>query len=151
MNGILKIREECLKQYGVDLASTDNSRKIVVAKALEGRFNPSFKRNGVDGILDGIETELKTTKINSESVAAAFQFHVMGDIVHNRYLFVVMDTFLNVLRSYDVANPASVEAVNCFLKEAKSDYLMKHRGVVQKRDIIDIPESFIKEVINAEK
>lgn len=148
-NMFIKIREIGLQWYGVDLASTDNSRKIIVYQDMGDRFNPRFKRNGSDCTLDGVETEMKTAKLDNEYDSASFQFHVMGSIIHNQYLFVVMDTFLKIIRKYEILKPEAVKKVNDYLQEAKNDYLQKHLGVVQNRDIITIPESYIKEISNA--
>lgn len=75
-NEYLNIRKLALDTFNVDLASTDNSRKITIHNELPS-FIPRFSRNGVDGLMENIPTELKTSKIENEKAEASFQFHVM--------------------------------------------------------------------------
>lgn len=144
----IKIRNEALNRYGVDLASTDNSRKIIVYCDTDGQFIPRFKRNGIDGILNENATELKTAKLSNTKSEASFQFHVMGDISHNQYIFVIMDDELKVIRKYKITKQNKVKMINDYLEQAKELYLQKFGGKVQKRDIIEIPEKFIKGILN---
>lgn len=130
--------------FGIDLLSTDNSRKLIVSKALP-EFNPRFKRNGIDGLFNNHDTELKTAK--NETSDASFMFHVMGDIFHNQYLLVVLDDMLSISRHYIIDQPKSVESINNLLQKRKTEYLAEHNGKVVKRDVISISESEIRSIL----
>ena len=142
---IIQLRNTALRKFGIDLLSTDNSRKLIVGKVLSG-FNPRFKRNGVDRLYNDREVELKTAK--TESCNAGFMFHVMGDIFHKQHLFIVLDETLNVLRHYVIDNPNSVAIMNNLLQKRKIEYLEEHHGKVAKRDVITITEN---EIVSALK
>lgn len=143
----INIRQQCLDLFDVDLASTDNSRKIVCYEQTNKSFIPNFKRNGIDGFWLDNETELKTAIIKKDKNSAIFQFHVMGDINHLQYLFVVMNKYLRIIRYYIITEKEFVDTINQFLENSKIYYLKKY-GKVQKRDIITISEKFILTLTN---
>lgn len=146
MMKLFGLRNLALKKFGIDLLSTDNSRKLLVSKILP-EFNPRFKRNGADGLLNGHEVELKTSK--TEKNDANFMFHVMGDIIHNQYLLAILDDMLNIRRHYIINQPKPIAATNDLLQKKKIQYLAEHGGKVAKRDIITITENEVIDILKA--
>lgn len=157
----------------LDTDSSISLKIFQIVSQYDSTFLPNFARNGEDGKSDGFEDiESKNTKVEGHLVngqfihtgfnsktgnfvkpkkpdlailkrEGKFQFHVMGDIVHDRYIFTVSrKDNMSILRLYDISDPANVKVINDKLQTARDDYLLKY-GNVKKRDLVYITEKFL--------
>jgi hypothetical protein len=70
----------------------------------------------------------------------------MGDIEHDRYIFVARKKDdLSVIRMYDISTKSNCQLIINYLKQERANWLAKGP---QKRDIISISELFIKQKLN---
>ena len=145
-------QQKAWKLYGVDLLSTDGLSSLQVyeiVKQYDADFNVNFARNGEDGVSNGVLIESKTTKIKKTSSKALFMFHAMGDIFHDRYIFVVRNyENLSPIRLFDIAEQENVEKVKAELLRLRENYLSKG---FRKYDGIHIKEKFILKNLKFEK
>ena len=78
---------------------------------------------------------------------AGFQFHAMGNIEYNRYIFVTRDkATLSLIRIYDIANPENCLQVQAHLLAEREAWLARGRKdqAKMKHDVIQLPESLLQ-------
>jgi len=153
-------REAIYKKYGVDILDTDALSAISiyeVVKQYDPDYNINFSRNGEDAMSNGVLIEQKATRVKGKltktgkprknaGVDAAFQFHAMGDIDSDRYIFVARDhEDLSVVRIYDIGDPVNCKLVVDHLMSERNSWLSRSQGdqAKMKRDIITLPETVI--------
>lgn len=146
---ICNIRSACLERFGLDILSTDNLSSVLVYNIVsqyDTDFNINFARNGEDAISNGIDIEMKNASVDKPTVSASFMFHAMGDLHHNRYIFVARDKkTLKPIRMYDIGESTNVALVQAELERLKQDYL---KDGFRKFDGIYLKEKFFREVLN---
>lgn len=157
-------REAIYKKYGVDLLDTDALSAIAVyeiVKQYDPNYNINFSRNGEDAQSNGVLIEQKATRVQGDltktgkprknaGTDAAFQFHAMGDIESDRYIFVARHhEDLSVLRIYDIGTAGNCQLVVEHLTNERNKWLARSQGnqAMMKRDIITLPEKFILDQI----
>jgi hypothetical protein len=153
--GIVAQRNQVLKQTGIDILDTDAISSALIYEMVtqyDPDYNVNFARNGEDAKSNGVLIEQKATRVagpltktgkqrKRAGTDAAFQFHVMGDLDHPRYVFVARHKeTLELLRIYDISSEKNTKKVLAHLEYEKAVWLA--RGF-QKRDIILITEKFI--------
>jgi hypothetical protein len=153
--GIVAQRNQVLKQTGIDILDTDAISSALIYEMVtqyDPDYNVNFARNGEDAKSNGVLIEQKATRVagpltktgkqrKRAGTDAAFQFHVMGDLDHPRYVFVARHKeTLELLRIYDISSEKNTKKVLAHLEYEKEVWLA--RGF-QKRDIILITEKFI--------
>jgi hypothetical protein len=74
---------------------------------------------------------------------ADFQFHAMGDLEYSRYILASRDKAnLDLVRIYDVSNPANTKLIQDHLNNEKNKWLERGKKdqSKMKRDVITMPE-----------
>ena len=154
---ILNVREQLLKSTGVDLLSNDTLSNIMIQEIVrkyDQHFEVNMARNGEDARTQSIiDIELKTATLqkhkrgNSYPVAT-FQFHAMGDLAHDSFLFAVRDkTTLKIVTIYDVRLPKNVGAIENRLQELSDNWYEKAQITKTKYDVISVNETFLQQNI----
>lgn len=161
---IYKEREFIYKKYGVDLLDTDALSAITIyeiVKQYDPNYNINFSRNGEDAQSNGVLIEQKATRVQGEftktgrprknaGTDASFQFHAMGDIESDRYIFAARHREdLSILRIYDISAASNCQLIVKHLTDERNKWLARSQGnqAMMKRDIIILHEKFILEQI----
>ena len=162
---IFAIRAEIYRNYQIDVLDTDALSALSIHEIVsqyDSDYNINFSRNGEDAISNGVLIEQKAARVagaltktgkprKNADADAGFQFHAMGDIEHDRYIFVARKKDdLSVIRMYDISTKSNCQIIINHLKQERANWLAKgQKNTAQmKRDIISISEKFIKEKLN---
>lgn len=162
---IFTLREKIYKQYKIDILDTDALSALSIHEIVsqyDPDYNVNFSRNGEDAKSKGILIENKATRVSGPltktgkqrkgaGTDAAFQFHAMGDLDHQRYIFVARDKDdLSVVRLYDISSESNRKLVLNHLISEREAWLERGKKdkKLMKRDIILLPEKFILEKLN---
>lgn len=148
---IFSLREEAYKKFKIDLLDNDTLSALSIYQVVEqydSNYNINFSRNGEDGKSGDVLIEQKATKIKKKKRSeiygsASFQFHAMGNLEYNRYIFVTRnDVTLNLIRIYDISKEENTRLVqnHLFGERRKWEDKNKELGYTQKRDVILMPE-----------
>jgi hypothetical protein len=153
------------KKHKVDILDTDALSALSIFEIVtqyDTDYNINFARNGEDAKSNGVLIEQKATRVEGgftktgkprkhAGTDAAFQFHAMGDIDSNRYLFVARNKDdLSIMRIYDISNEHNRKIVLDHLMAERNAWLEKSMGdqTKMKRDIITLTEKVILEKLN---
>jgi len=162
---IFAIRTMLYKQFKIDILDTDALSALSIYQIVnqyDPDYNINFARNGEDARSGEILIENKATRVAGLLTAtgkprkgagtdAAFQFHAMGDLDHQRYILVARNREdLSVMRIYDISNQANRTIVLDYLMAERDAWLKRTAGdkTKMKRDIILLPEKIILEKLN---
>lgn len=157
---IVDIRNRLLKEIDVDILDTDAISSAFIYQIVsqyDPNYNVNFARNGEDAKSNDILIEQKSTRVlgpltrtgkqrKGAGTDAAFQFHAMGNLSYPRYIFTAKDKHnLNVVRLYDIGEPANCAIVEQYLLAERAKWLASasQNQSNMKRDIILCPEKFI--------
>lgn len=157
---IVAIRNKIAKQTTVDILDTDAISSLFIYEIVsqyDTDFNINFARNGEDAKSNGILIEQKATRVNGPltktgkprkgaGTDAGFQFHAMGDLDSQRYIFVARDRDdLSIQRIYDISNDKNRKLILDHLLLQRNDWLDRSNKdkKLMKRDIIILSEKFI--------
>ena len=157
---IVAIRNKIAKQTTVDILDTDAISSLFIYEIVsqyDTDFNINFARNGEDAKSNGILIEQKATRVNGPltktgkprkgaGTDAKFQFHAMGDLDLQRYIFVARDRDdLSIQRIYDISNDKNRKLILDHLLLQRNDWLDRSNKdkKLMKRDIIILSEKFI--------
>jgi hypothetical protein len=161
---IVAIRNETLKQVGIDILDTDaisSSFLYEIVSQYDIDYNVNFARNGEDAKSNGIIIEQKATRVDGAltptgkkrknyGIDAAFQFHAMGDLEYPRYIFAARNkATLEIDRIYDISNPSNCANILQYLLNERNLWLARTASDQKKmkRDIILLPEKYLLENI----
>lgn len=159
---IFDIRTKIYKQFKIDILDTDALSALSIYQIVhqyDVDYNINFSRNGEDARSGQVLIENKATRVAGPVTAtgkprknagtdAAFQFHAMGDLAHERYILVARNREdLSVMRIYDISNQVNRMIVLNYLLDERSAWLIRAAGDQKKmkRDIILLPEKVILE------
>lgn len=162
---IFAIRAEIYRNYQIDVLDTDALSALSIHEIVsqyDSDYNINFSRNGEDAISNGVLIEQKAARVNgaltktgkprkNADTDAGFQFHAMGDIEHERYIFVARKKDdLSVIRMYDISTKSNCQIIKNYLLQERANWLAKGQAnaAQMKRDIISISERFIKQKLN---
>ncbi|NBW33989.1 MAG: hypothetical protein EBR30_02930 [Cytophagia bacterium] len=157
---IYDIRTEIYNKHKIDILDTDALSALSIYEIVsqyDPEYNINFSRNGEDAKSGSILIEMKASRIDSPYTKkgklrkraecdAVFLFHAMGDIKHDRYLFVARDkNDLSIKRIYDIANVVNSTKVYDKLIDERNIWLLHSRKdeSKMKRDVISISEEFL--------
>lgn len=161
---IFKEREAIYKKYKIDILDTDALSALSIyeiVSAYDTGYNINFARNGEDAKsfetlieqkatrVEGLFTKTGKPRKNAGS-DAAFQFHAMGDLAHDRYIFVARNKEdLSIMRIYDIGNEENCAKILAHLMAEREAWLTRAQGnkAAMKRDIILLSEKFVLENI----
>lgn len=155
---VFALRQEAFGKHGIDILDTDTLSSLSIHQIVsqyDKDYDINFSRNGEDAKSNGILIEQKASKIKKDHLKAAFMFHAMGDLEHDRYVFVVRrESDLKILRIYDISSPANVAVIQKHLLDQRASWLAKGQldPSKMKRDVITVPEQvLIDELKNLKK
>ena len=157
---IFALRESIYKKHKVDILDTDALSSLSIHEIVsqyDPDFNINFARNGEDAKSKDTLIESKATRVEGAFTKtgkprknagsdAAFQFHAMGDLASDRYLFVARNKEdLSILRIYDISEPGNRKIVLDHLMGERAAWLKRSNGdeAKMKRDIIVLPETLL--------
>ena len=162
---IFAVRAEIYRKYKIDVLDTDALSALSIHEIVsqyDSDYNINFSRNGEDAISQGVAIEQKAARVEgpltktgkprkNADTDAVFQFHAMGDIEHDRYIFVARNKDnLAVVRMYDISTKTNCQIIKDYLLQERANWLGKGQknAAQMKRDIIAISEKFIKQKLN---
>lgn len=152
---IYKQRNHIYQKYKVDLLDTDALSALSINEIVsqyDPNYNVNFSRNGEDAKSLDVLIEQKATRVEgpltktgkprkNAGIDAAWQFHAMGDIDSDRFVFVARNRDdLAVERIYDISDSENTQKITDHLMSQRKTWLA---GAKMKRDIIISSESFI--------
>jgi hypothetical protein len=148
---IFALREEAYAKYNIDILDNDTLSSLSVYEVVQQYdpdYNINFARNGEDAQSKGVLIEQKCSRIQKKKRSeqyqlAEFQFHAMGNLEYDRYILASRDKAnLDLVRIYDVSDPANTQLIKNHLKAEKNKWLERGRKdeSKMKRDVITMPE-----------
>jgi len=160
---IFELREEAYKKYNIDILDNDTLSALSIYEIVnqyDVDYNINFARNGEDGKSGKVLIEQKASRVEKKKkgfgvyATASFQFHAMGDIEYDRYIFVTRDKeTLNLIRLYDISIKDNVLKIQQHLLGERKKWEDKNKqlGYTQKRDVIVLPENIMFDLVNVKK
>lgn len=160
---IFLLREQAYKKHKLDLLDNDTLSALSIYEIVtqyDPGYNINFSRNGEDAKSGEVFIEQKSSRIElqprtGEYPAASFQFHAMGNIEYDRYIFATRDKpTLDLIRIYDIKITENTKLVQTYLlgERAKWENKNKELGYTQKRDVIVLPEGLlISNLVNSSR
>lgn len=162
---IFTLREKIYKKFKVDVLDTDALSALSIHEIVsqyDSDYNVNFARNGEDAKSKDVLIENKATRVHGPLTKtgklrknagqdAAFQFHAMGDLDHERYIFVARNKDdLSIMRLYDISSEYNRKMILDHLMNEREQWLERSKKdkKLMKRDIIILPEKFILEKLN---
>jgi len=155
-------RTAIYQKYKIDILDTDALSALAIYQIVnqyDPDYNINFSRNNEDAKSKDILIEQKATRVDglytktgkprkNAGYDAVFQFHAMGDIEHDRYIFVARNKEnLSLMRLYDIQEADNLAKVINHLINERHRWLERTKGdaKLMKRDIIAIGEKYIRE------
>jgi hypothetical protein len=160
---IFELREEAYKKFNIDILDNDTLSALSIyeiVKEYDLEYNINFARNGEDGKSGKVLIEQKASRVKKKKKTvgvydtASFQFHAMGDIEYNRYIFATRDKeTLSLIRLYDISIKDNILKIQQHLLGERKKWEDKNKqlGYTQKRDVIVLPENLLFDLINVKK
>lgn len=148
---IFELREEAYRITGVDLLDNDTLSALSIYKIVsqyDPDYNINFSRNGEDAKSNGIDIEMKASRVERKKRSgfyglASFQFHAMGNLNYDRYIFVTRDrATLAIIKIYDISNKIDCHHIQTHLLAEREAWLTRGRKdqAKMKHDVILLPE-----------
>lgn len=161
---IFALRNEVYENYSIDLLDTDALSSLSIYQIVnqyDPDYNINFARNGEDAKSKDVLIETKASRVEgpltkkgktrkNAGTDAVFQFHAMGDLEHQRYLFVARNKqTLEIMRIYDIGTKKNTKIVFDYLLGLREEWLNRSAGneKLMKRDVISLPEKYLLEKI----
>lgn len=152
---IFELREEAYRATGIDVLDNDTLSALSIYEIVsqyDADYNINFARNGEDAKALGVDIEMKASRIERKKRSglyglAGFQFHAMGNLDYDRYIFVTRDKVtLSLIRVYDIADPANCLQVQAHLLAERQAWLARGRidEKKMKHDVIQLPEALLQ-------
>ena len=152
---IFELREEAYRATGIDVLDNDTLSALSIYEIVSQYdldYNINFARNGEDAKSNGVDIEMKASRIERKKRSglyglAGFQFHAMGNLDYNRYIFVTRDkATLSLIRVYDIADPANCLQIQAHLLAEREAWLARGRKdqAKMKHDVIQLPEALLQ-------
>ena len=148
-NQIFAARNKAFIDHGIDILSNDIMSNLCIYEIVS-KYDPyiqvNFARNGEDAVSGQVQCEFKTSRVNRADKPAAFMFHAMGDLAHERYIFAVRHRDdLELIRLYDISDPDHVAYIFLELWVLRDEWLSRGQmdAAKMKRDVIQITEDLI--------
>ena len=163
---IFALRAEAYSKFKIDVLDNDTLSALSIYEVVhqyDPEYNINFARNGEDSKSGEVLIEQKASRIEKKKRSglygnAGFQFHAMGNIVYDRYIFATRDkATLDLIRIYDISIAANTKAVQQHLLGERQKWEDKNKklGYTQKHDVIILPEDILlnltgvtKQIIN---
>jgi hypothetical protein len=151
---IFALRAEAYNKFKIDVLDNDTLSALSIYEVVhqyDPEYNINFARNGEDSKSGEVLIEQKASRIEKKKRSglygnAGFQFHAMGNIVYDRYIFATRDkATLDLIRIYDISIAANTLAVQQHLLGERQKWEDKNKklGYTQKHDVIILPEDIL--------
>ena len=156
---IFALREEAYKLTGIDVLDNDTLSALSIyeiVRQYDQEYNINFARNGEDAmsvinelivLIEQKASRISRYKKTGLYKQAAFQFHAMGNLDYDRYIFAARDeATLALVRIYDISQPENCLQVQAHLMSEREAWEAKNvrLGKTQKRDVIVLPEALLQ-------
>lgn len=159
---IFALRAEAYNKFKIDVLDNDTLSALSIYEVVheyDPEYNINFARNGEDSKSGEVLIEQKASRIEKKKRSglygnAGFQFHAMGNIVYDRYIFATRDkATLDLVRIYDISIAKNTEAVQKHLLGERQKWEDKNKklGYTQKHDVIILPEDILSNLKNVTK
>jgi len=159
---IYSFRTSMYEMYKIDILDTDALSALSIYEIVsqyDSNYNINFSRNGEDAKSGSVLIEQKAARVDGPITStgkprknagrdATFLFHAMGDIKHQRYIFVARNkNDLTICRLYDILQETNNSKIFTKLLEERNKWLSKgiQDNNKMKHDVISINESFLLE------
>jgi hypothetical protein len=157
---IFALRQQAYALTGIDVLDNDTLSALSIyeiVRQYDQDYNINFARNGEDAmsVINNLIVliEQKASKISRYKKTglyklAAFQFHAMGNLEYDRYIFAARDeATLSLIRIYDISDPVHCLQVQAHLLAERATWEAKNieLGKTQKRDVIVLPEALLQQ------
>jgi hypothetical protein len=151
---IFALRAEAYAKFKIDVLDNDTLSALSIYEVVsqyDKDYNINFSRNGEDGKSNGVLIEQKASRIekkkrSGEYGSAGFQFHAMGNIEYDRYIFATRDrATLDLVCIYDIGISENTKLVQKYLLGERKKWEDKNKalGYTQKHDVIILPEDIL--------
>ena len=159
---IFALRAEAYDKFKIDVLDNDTLSALSIYEIVhqyDPDYNINFARNGEDSKSGDVLIEQKASRIEKKKrsglyAVAGFQFHAMGNIEYDRYIFATRDKgTLDLIRIYDISiSKNTLEVQKHLLGERKKwEDKNKKLGYTQKHDVIILPEDILLNLQNSTK
>ena len=148
---IFEIREKAYAKHGIDILDNDALSSVSIYNLVshyDPDYNTNFARNGEDAISNGVLIEQKCSRVKNDKELAGFQFHAMGNLIYDRYIFVARrKDNLDLLRIYDISQKDNLKIIHTHLTAERDAWLERGRQdqSKMKRDVVLLSEKMMKE------
>jgi len=151
---IFELRAEAYAKTKIDVLDNDTLSALSIYEIVhqyDPFYNVNFSRNGEDGKSKGVLIEQKASRVEKKKksglyATAGFQFHAMGNLKYDRYIFATRDrSTLNLIKIYDISIKENIELVQSHLLSEREKWLERGRKdqAKMKRDVIIMPEDLL--------
>jgi hypothetical protein len=156
---IFALREAAYKLTNIDVLDNDTLSALSIyeiVRQYDPEYNINFARNGEDAmsminklivLIEQKASRITRYKKTGLYKQAAFQFHAMGNLEYDRYIFAARDeATLALVRIYDISQPENCLQVQAHLLAERATWEAKNvkLGKTQKRDVIVLPEALLQ-------
>jgi hypothetical protein len=156
---IFALREAAYKLTGIDVLDNDTLSALSIyeiVRQYDQDYNINFARNGEDAmsvindlivLIEQKASKIERYKKTGLYKLAAFQFHAMGNLEYDRYIFAARDeATLALVRIYDISAPVNCLQIQAHLLAERAAWEAKNvqLGKTQKRDVIVLPEALLQ-------
>ncbi len=156
---IFALREAAYKLTGIDVLDNDTLSALSIyeiVRQYDQEYNINFARNGEDAmsvinelivLIEQKASRITRYKKTGLYKQAAFQFHAMGNLEYDRYIFAARDeATLALVRIYDISAPVNCLQIQAHLLAERAAWEAKNvqLGKTQKRDVIVLPEALLQ-------
>ena len=156
---IFALREAAYKLTNIDVLDNDTLSALSIyeiVRQYDPEYNINFARNGEDAksminelivLIEQKASRISRYKKTGLYKQAAFQFHAMGNLEYDRYIFAARDeATLALVRIYDISKPENCLQVQAHLLAERATWEAKNvkLGKTQKRDVIVLPEALLQ-------
>ena len=151
---IFALRAEAYSKFKIDVLDNDTLSALSIYEIVsqyDADYNINFARNGEDSKSGDVLIEQKASRIEKKKrsgvyASAGFQFHAMGNIEYDRYIFATRDkATLDLICIYDISIDKNTKAVQKHLLGERKKWEDKNKtlGYTQKHDVIILPEEIL--------
>lgn len=159
---IFELRAEAYAKTGIDVLDNDTLSALSIYEVVhqyDPDYNINFARNGEDSKSNGVLIEQKASRVEKKKKSglyanAGFQFHAMGNLEYDRYIFAARDkATLDLIRIYDISIDKNTKIVQKHLLGERKKWEDKNKvlGYTQKHDVIILPEDILTALKGATK
>lgn len=149
---IFALREEAYRSTGIDVLDNDTLSALSIYEIVsqyDEDYNINFARNGEDAKSQEVLIEMKASRVERKKRSglyglAGFQFHAMGNLEYDRYIFVTRDrATLKLIKIYDISEKKNCKKIKKHLLGMRAEWVA---GGMRSHDGIFLKESFLKDL-----